>query len=193
MMAWSRRVKVVSPRLFLAVLMAGYSVSNTLYANERVRQDEFVQANETRHQWVNERNGRAGMLMVTGELLSSPCTLETNEIDLQQEMQPEGMLERYKVKVNLAGCGDGDTQRQTGLNKIITTQSALLYNREGGLQPEEQMVSNGKVVLHHGRNQLLYYLNKNQRQALTSQHVSEHMQITPLMSSSLLHLILGYE
>ncbi|MBW5823067.1 pilus-assembly fibrillin subunit, partial [Yersinia enterocolitica] len=118
---------------------------------------------------------------------------ETNEIDLQQEMQPEGMLERYEVKLNLAGCGDGEPQRQTGRNKIIATQSALLYNREGGLPPEEQMVSNGKVVLHHGRNQLLYYLNKNQRQALTSQHVSDHIQIVPLTSNSLLHLILGYE
>ncbi|MBA0959776.1 nuclease PIN, partial [Escherichia coli] len=67
-------MKLVAARVFLAVLMAGYIVNNVLYANERVKQEEFLHVDETRHQWVNERNGRTGMLVVSGALLSSPCT-----------------------------------------------------------------------------------------------------------------------
>lgn len=188
-----KMVEFVTIRVLLAILIAICSINNVLYANELVRQYELSHINETRHQWVNERNGRTGMLMVSGALLSSPCTLETNEIDLQKDMQPQGMLERYVFKLNLTGCGDGVTKKQLSRVKTIATQNALLYSREEGMQPEQKMLSNGKVVLDNGCNQLIYYMNKNQRQTLINQHRSDHIQITPFTGSSLLHLMLDYE
>lgn len=187
--ARSRVMKLVAARVFLAVLMAGYIDNNVLYANEWVKQEEFLHVDETRHQWVNERNGRTGMLIVSGALLSSPCSLETNEIDLHKDMQPQGMLERYVFKLKLVGCGDGDAKIQESRDKIIAIQSALLYNRMGEVQ-EKNMLSNGKIALESGQNQLIYYMNKDQRHTLVN---SGHMQITPLAISSLLHLLLRYE
>lgn len=186
-------MKLVATRVFLAVLMAGYIVNNVLYANEWVKKEEFLHVDETRHQWVNERIGRTGMLLVSGALLSSPCTLETNEIDLHKDMHPQGMLERYVFKLKLVGCGYGDAKIQASRDKTIATQNALLYNRKGGQPAEQKMLSNGKVALENGQNHLIYYMNKNQRQALISQHISDHTHMAPLASSSLLHLLLGYE
>lgn len=40
-------------------------------------------------------------------LLSSPCTLETNEVELPLPEQKEGIMTRYALKLNLLGCGDG--------------------------------------------------------------------------------------
>lgn len=186
-------MKLVAVRVFLAVLMAGDIANNLVYANEWVKQEEFLHVDETRHQWVNERNGRTGMLIVSGALLSSPCTLETNEIDLHKDMQPQGMLERYVFKLKLVGCGDGDAKMQASHDKTIATQSALLYKRKGGQPAEQKMLSNGRVALENGRNHLIYYMNKNQRKALISQHRSDHTHMAPLASNSLLHLLLGYE
>lgn len=186
-------MKLVAVRVFLAVLMAGYINNNVLYANEWVKQEEFLHVNETRHQWVNERNGRTGMLIVSGALLSSPCTLETNEIDLHKDMQLQGMLERYMFKLNLVGCGDGDAKMQESRDKTIATQRALLYNRKGGQPAEQKMLSNGRVTLENGQNHLIYYMNENQRKALVSQNRSDYTHMAPLASNSLLYLLLGYE
>ena len=183
-------MKLVAVRVFLTVLIALYTTNNMVYANERVGQEEFLHVNETRHQWVNERNGRTGMLIVSGALLSSPCTLETNEIDLHKDMQPQGMLERYVFKLKLVGCGDGDAKMQA---KTIATQSALLYKRKGEQPAEQKMLGNGRVALENGRNHLIYYMNKNQRKALISQHGADYTHMAQLASNSLLHLLLGYE
>lgn len=68
--------------IFLAALLVSCSMNSVLRADELVMRDNFFVADETRHQWVNEHNGRTGMLTVSGALLSSPCTLETNEVEL---------------------------------------------------------------------------------------------------------------
>ncbi|MFO6428144.1 pilus-assembly fibrillin subunit [Escherichia coli] len=64
--------------LCLAALLVSCSMNSVLRADELVMRDNFFVADETRHQWVNEPNGRTGMLTVSGALLSSPCTLETD-------------------------------------------------------------------------------------------------------------------
>ncbi|HBC1707902.1 TPA: hypothetical protein ICA47_004710 [Escherichia coli] len=54
--------------IFLAALLVSCSM------------DSVLRADETRHQWLNERNDRTGMLTVSGALLSYQCTLDTNEV-----------------------------------------------------------------------------------------------------------------
>ncbi|MFO6426154.1 pilus-assembly fibrillin subunit [Escherichia coli] len=56
-------------------------MNSVLRADELVMRITFLWQMKTCHQWVNEHNGRTGMLTVSGALLSSPCTLETNEVD----------------------------------------------------------------------------------------------------------------
>ncbi|EEX3983084.1 nuclease PIN, partial [Escherichia coli] len=68
--------------LCLAALLVSSSMSSVLQAGELVVRDDFFVADENRHQWVNEDNGRTGTLNVKGALVSSPCILETPEIKL---------------------------------------------------------------------------------------------------------------
>lgn len=90
----------------LAALLVSCCMNSVLRADELVIRDNFFVADESRHQWVNERNGRTGMLTVSGALLSSPCTLETNEVELVLQ-QKEDIITRYALELNLQGCGDG--------------------------------------------------------------------------------------
>ncbi len=76
--------------LCLSVLLVSCSMISSLRADELVMRDNFFVADESHHQWVNERNGRTGMLTVSGALLSSSCTLETNEVELPLPEQKEG-------------------------------------------------------------------------------------------------------
>ncbi|EPI2623829.1 pilus-assembly fibrillin subunit [Escherichia coli] len=51
--------------LCLAALLVSCSMNSVLRADELVMRDNFFVADETRHQWVNEHNGRTGMLTVS--------------------------------------------------------------------------------------------------------------------------------
>lgn len=138
--------------LCLAALLVSCSMNSVLRADELVMRDNFFVADETRHQWVNEHNGRTGMLTVRGALLSSPCTLETNEVELPLQKSTEGIMTRYALKLNLLGCGDGGAVTSAtsvaGRDSMMVMQSALLTGVEDGvLQPEQRMVSTGRVCV----------------------------------------------
>lgn len=189
-------------RICLAVLLVGCSMNSVLQADELIMRDNFFVADETRHQWINERNGRTGMLLVSGALLSSPCSLETNEVVLPLPEQKEGIMTRYMLKLNLLGCGDGGAVTSAGSTAgrdgMMVMQSALLTGVEGRLlQPEQRMVSTGRAVVYGGANQFTYYLSETQQQALAGQQAADRAQGKPYMNprdnNALLRLRLDYE
>ncbi|EPH4539862.1 pilus-assembly fibrillin subunit [Escherichia coli] len=188
--------------LCLAALLVSCSMNSVLRADELVMRDDFFVADETRHQWVNERNGRTGMLTVRGALLSSPCTLETNEVELPLQKSTEGIMTRYALKLNLLGCGDGGAVTSAasvaGRDSMMVMQSALLTGVEDGvLQPEQRMVSTGRAVVYGGANQFTYWLSEAQQQALAGQQATDRAQGKPYMNPrdnpALLRLRLDYE
>ncbi|HAX9692283.1 TPA: nuclease PIN, partial [Escherichia coli] len=142
------------------------------------------------------------MLTVSGALLSSPCTLETNEVELPLQKSTEGIMTRYALKLNLLGCGDGGAVTSAGLvagrDSMMVMQSALLTGVEDGvLQPEQRMVSTGRAVVYGGANQFTYWLSESQQQALVGRWVTERMQgkrhQNPRENPALLRLRLDYE
>lgn len=164
--------------------------------------NSVLRADEARHQWVNEHNGRTGMLTVSGALLSSPCTLETNEVELPLPEQKEGIMTRYALKLNLLGCGDGGAVTSAasvaGRDSMMVMQSALLTGVEDGvLQPKQRMVSTGRAVVYGGANQFTYWLSEAQKQALVSQQATDRLQEKLYMdlwdNTTLLCLRLDYE
>ncbi|HCU0389670.1 TPA: nuclease PIN [Escherichia coli] len=186
----------------LAALLVSCSMNSVLRADELVMRDNFFVADEIRHQWVNEHNGRTGMLTVSGALLSSPCTLETNEVELPLQKSTEGIMTRYVLKLNLLGCGDGGAVTSAtsvaGRDSMMVMQSALLTGVEDGvLQPEQRMVSTGRAVVYGGSNQFIYYLSEAQQQALAGQQAADRAQGKPYMNprdnTALLRLRLDYE
>ncbi|HAW3202030.1 TPA: pilus-assembly fibrillin subunit [Escherichia coli] len=188
--------------LCLAALLVSCSMNSVLRADELVMRDNFFVADETRHQWVNEHNGRTGMLTVRGALLSSPCTLETNEVELPLQKSTEGVMTRYVLKLNLLGCGDGGAVTSAGSvagrDSMMVMQSALLTGVEDGvLQPEQRMVSMGHAVVYGGANQFTYWLTEAQQQALAGQQAADRAQGKPYMNPrdnpALLRLRLDYE
>ncbi|WP_407904143.1 pilus-assembly fibrillin subunit [Escherichia coli] len=188
--------------LCLATLLVSCSMNSVLRADEIVPQNDFFVADESRHQWVNEHNGRTGMLTVSGALLSSPCTLETNEVELPLQKSTEGIMTRYVLKLNLLGCGDGGAVTSAGSvagrDSMMVMQSALLTGVEDGvLQLEQRMVSTGRAVVYGGANQFTYWLSEAQQQALVGRWVTERMQgkrhLNPRENPALLRLRLDYE
>ncbi|MCE9975902.1 nuclease PIN, partial [Escherichia coli] len=141
-------------------------------------------------------------LTVSGALLSSPCTLETNEVELPLPEQKEGIMTRYALKLNLLGCGDGgavtSANSVAGRDSMMVMQSALLTGVEDGvLQPEQRMVSTGRAVVYGGANQFTYWLSEAQQQALAGQQATDRAQGKPYMNprdnTALLRLRLDYE
>ena len=191
-------MKRVTTGLCLAALLVSGSMNSVLRADDVVRRDEglFV-ADESRHRWVTEHNGRIGELMVSGALVFSPCTLDTGEVALPLERQVEGIQVRYALNLNLARCGEGGSVvSQAGRDSLMVMHHALLTGG-GGLQPEQRMVSTGRALLLGGANRFTYYLSEPQVQALAGQQASERAQGRPYMNprdnSALLRLRLDYE
>ncbi|WP_105269269.1 pilus-assembly fibrillin subunit [Escherichia sp. MOD1-EC6163] len=187
--------------LYLAALLVSICMNSVLRADETVMQDSFFTADEPRHQWVNELNGRTGQLLVSGALLSSPCTLMTNEVQLPLPEYGE-IIKHYELKLNLRGCGYGDVMLSstsaTERNSITVMQSTLLTKEEGGmLHPKQQLVSAGRAFVYNGANQLTYRLNKKQQMALTNAQAKNRAQgntyTNPQNDNYLLSLRLDYE
>lgn len=192
----------VTTGLGLVALLVSCSMSSVLQADELVMRDNFFVADESRHQWVNERNGRTGMLTVSGALLSSPCTLETNEVELPLPEQKKGVMTRYALKLNLLECGNGaavtSASSVTGRDSMMVMQSALLTGRGAAvLQPEQRMVCTGRAVVYGGANQFTYWLSEAQQQALAGQLATDRAQGRTYMNlrdnTALLRLRLDYE
>ncbi|HIF2548635.1 TPA: pilus-assembly fibrillin subunit [Salmonella enterica] len=188
--------------LCLAALLVSCSMNSVLRADELVMRDNFFVADEARHKWVNEHNGRTGLLLVSGALLSSPCTLETNEVSLPLPEQKEGITARYMLRLDLLGCGEGgavtSASSPAGRDSMMVMQSALLTGVEGRLlQSEQRMVSTGRVVVYGGANQFTYYLSEAQQQALSGLQAANRVQGKPYMNPrdnrALLRLRLDYE
>lgn len=66
---------------YLAVVLGSCSMNGVSQADELLTRDDFFVADESRHQWVTEHNGRTGALNVKGALVSSPCILDTPEVN----------------------------------------------------------------------------------------------------------------
>lgn len=190
-------MKRMTTALCLAALLLSGGMNSVLGAP-----DDFFVANESRHQWVNGHNGRTGVLIVNGALLSSPCTLETSEAELPLPRRTQGMQDRYELTLNLVGCGDGgavtSAASDAGRGSIMVVYSALLTGTEGGLlQPEQRMVGTGRAVLHGGANRFTWLLSQAQQQALVTGQASDRAQGKPYMNprdnNALLRLRLDYE
>ncbi|HAP0323416.1 TPA: nuclease PIN [Escherichia coli] len=187
--------------LYLAALLVSSCMNSVLRADETVMQDSFFTADEPRHQWVNALNGRTGQLLVSGALLSSPCTLVTNEVQLPLPEYGE-IIKHYELKLNLRGCGYGgvmlSSTSATERNSITVMQSTLLTKEEGGmLHPKQQLVSAGRAFVYNGANQFTFRLNKKQQMALTNAQAKNRAQgntyTNPQNDNYLLSLRLDYE
>ncbi|MCV0450932.1 protein papJ, partial [Escherichia coli] len=73
--------------LYLIALSLSGFIHTFLRAEERGIYDDVFTADELHHYRINERGGRTGSLAVSGALLSSPCTLVSNEVPLS--LRPE--------------------------------------------------------------------------------------------------------
>ncbi len=190
-------MKRMTTALCLAAFLLSSGMNSVLGAP-----DDFFVANESRHQWVNEHNGRTGVLIVSGALLSSPCTLETSEAELPLPRRTQGMQDTYELALNLVGCGDGGAVMSAvsgaGRDSTMVVYSALLTGVEGGLlQPDQRMVGTGRAVLHGGANRFTWSLSQAQQQALVTGQASDRAQGRPYMNprdnNALLRLRLDYE
>lgn len=156
--------------LCLVSLILNSGINSLSYADEVVNSESFFKTDTTDHYQQINNNNHTGMLIVSGALLSSPCTLETNEVELPLQRNKFGS--RYVLKLNVVGCGEGgivtSANSTAGRDSTMVLQSTLLVEScSDYLPPEQRIVRSGRVVLYGGSNQFTYYLNKNQQRILT--------------------------
>lgn len=182
----------------LTALLLSSCINDLSYAETFVIQDDFFVANERRHQWINEQNGRAGELIVSGELFSSPCILESNEMELPYKKTK--FLERYHLNLDLVGCGEGRDVTSISFvenNFNVVVHKAVLKGLDDEvLESAQRMVGAGKIALRDGDNKIKYYLSKKQQEALMKQkrETCDSCQPTGTYSANaLLSLRLDYE
>lgn len=166
--------KVTTAVALMALLLSAGMNSVVLHASELLTRDLFFVADESRHEWVSEHNGRTGLLEVRGALMASPCMLDTSEVVLPLPAEMSGLHDRYPLALDLRGCGYGDdlTSEDTPAARttVMIVYSALLTGREGGvLQPGQRMLGTGRAILHGGSGRLTWYLSDVQRQMLMVQ------------------------
>ncbi|BET81264.1 Type 1 fimbrial protein [Edwardsiella anguillarum] len=201
-------MKKVTIALAAVAMLLTLSMNRVLHADEVVTHNDFFIPDESRHQWINEQNGRTGELIVYGALLSSPCVLATHEVILPLNRVAQGLTERYPLVLNLLGCGEGggvvSAGSVAGVNSTLVLHSALLSGDDGNAwSPELQTIGKGRIWMHGGANQLTYFLTITQRQALThtrealltSKTGSQPAQpfISPRAPTRLVQLRLDYE
>ncbi|HCR3451292.1 TPA: nuclease PIN [Citrobacter werkmanii] len=189
-------VTVLSGLLMLLV-MAG--AGRTVQAEELLTRPAFFVADESRYQWPveRERGGRTGVLEVRGALLTSPCSLVTNEYSLPAT---QGREDLPPLRLDLTGCGDGDdlTSAQTpaGRTSVTVVYSALLAGMEGGvLQTGQRLLGTGRAQLRGGSSRMTWYLSAAQHQALRDRLVTRTAR-TPYVSPAspgVLRLRMDYE
>ncbi|EFD0337402.1 TPA: protein papJ, partial [Escherichia coli] len=93
--------------LYLIALSLSGFIHTFLRAEERGIYDDVFTADELHHYRINERGGRTGSLAVSGALLSSPCTLVSNEVPLSLRPENHSASAGAPLMLRLAGCGDG--------------------------------------------------------------------------------------
>ncbi|MFV5712023.1 pilus-assembly fibrillin subunit [Escherichia coli] len=161
-------MNMTATRLCLAVLLVGCGVNSTLQADELGTHDNFFVADETRHQWVNEHSGRTGVLEVRGALLTSPCTLVTNESPLPTTTM---LRKEIPLRLYLTGCGDGED--------LTVVPSAQVDTR--------------RAQLHGGSSQMTWYMSPAQYRDIRAVRKMGASYIIGPASPGLLRLRMDYE
>ncbi|WP_097738859.1 pilus-assembly fibrillin subunit [Escherichia coli] len=147
--------------LSMAALLVSCCMNHVLRAEELVFRDDFFLAKEPRHQWINEKNGRTGILKIQGALLISPCTLATNEVTLS-----ESLHDTQALKLKLIGCGGGDKLidyiSSDSFGAITLTESAQLIidMNKYITSSEESKAHRYNLAIYNGTTYLTYLLHK---------------------------------
>ena len=179
---------------YLAVVLGSCSMNGVSQADEVLMRDNFFVADESRHQWVTEHNGRTGTLNVKGALVSSPCILDTPEVTFPLKKDER----RYVLNLKISRCGDGNSdipeRQSTDHGGIIIKQSAMLKAGKDEI-PLSAWRNDGVIRnnLRHGDNQITYYVNEAQYQKLAKTQMPASVYKTSDSNRGLLHLKIMYE
>lgn len=143
----------VAAGFYLAVVLGSCGMNGISLADELLMRDSFFVADESRHQWVNENNGRTGALNVKGALVSSPCQLDTNEVQISERKKRRDI---QKVKVNMSGCGYGNVPESfSEWNRKLYVNASITMS---GLLRRACYLPSKRKFLSDGENQLIFYL-----------------------------------
>lgn len=191
-------MKVTSRGLCGLAFMVSAGTHNMLYAEEIFPSNDFFWGGTNHTQWENDSGRFIGGLAVRGTLLSSPCTLETNEVVLPASSSSTAT--RYLLKLNLVGCGEGE--EAINMSSAVSVFAALglrsaLFSDEGAVG-EHQLQEQSWMKLKSGANQLTYILNEQQLASAGMGGIEEVKNRTapsqlPYASNRILRLRMNYE
>lgn len=177
---------------YLAIVLGSCGMNAISQADELLTWDNFFVADESRHQWINEHNGRTGTLNAKGALVSSPCILETPEIKLPLP-QDKG---KYVFDIKLSHCGDGlsKTSEQNPGDNVYVKQRIILKERENDvLLSEHKSYRIIRNFLRNGDNRLIYFMNNEQHKKISRMQSEKTLNIMSDHRITSLQLYIFYE
>lgn len=118
-------------------------VNISAYADEIIIKDRFFLPDEEAHKVMNSNGLRTGILEIKGQLHSSPCRMDRNELHITDSTN--------KLSVGLTGCGFGQNGIKTPVkskDKIIPVKVDILANgRKSSLHSLSLKLHDGKNTL----------------------------------------------
>lgn len=185
-------MKKVTTSLYVATLLLWGAMDSAPLADELAVQDNLFRDSEVYPQNNRVGSARTGMLIVSGALLSSPCILESNDVDLPLQKQVIAGREYYSLKMGLVGCGVGGSAvtsvSSPGWENSVMTIQSMLLNRDS--LSSANIIGSGRVIVHGGIKQLVYHLTGEQMRAMTEY---ENVLVDRGKHSPALLLYLSYE
>ena len=156
--------------LYLIALSLSGFIHTFLRAEERGIYDDVFTADELHHYRINERGGRTGSLAVSGALLSSPCTLVSNEVPLSLRPENHSAAAGAPLMLRLAGCGDGGALLPGKRGVTMTVSGSLVTGPGTGsaLLPDRKLSGCDHLVIHDGDTFLLCRPDRRQEEMLAA-------------------------
>ncbi|EGM2363798.1 hypothetical protein IRP16_004178, partial [Salmonella enterica] len=120
---------------------------------------------------------------ISGGLLSSPCTLETNELPLPTERYGK----EKEIRIIVSGCGDGNSDTGTvsqlfpGQGKTIAIHAMKLIATDNDVVLQRKHSDKiAGIRIRNGINQFIYFLNYKRKLSdcfsLTGKHDNYKLQ-----------------
>jgi hypothetical protein len=170
-------------------ILVNLACSHNVFADEIIEQAGHPMVDERRQQWINEHYGRTGVLVVNGALVTSPCTLQNNEIELPS--LPTWFSkgdQRYPMVLNLSGCGDGSDfsspMAATIASKMVASSQFLsVFGADIGVGAKQ-------IQLTGGDNAVTFYLSAYQYELSNKKRLDSRSIYS---KSSTLELKLAYQ
>ncbi|WP_036964943.1 pilus-assembly fibrillin subunit [Providencia alcalifaciens] len=152
----------------LFVLMS-FGMNFYSHADELFTHEKFFTPSDNSSVKNLSGNEIGGEIIVQGNLFSSPCILDSDEIFIPTIPLNSG--KSLPIILKLRGCGDGDEQRpnSTKSGGILIAYSALVSDGSKNIigKLHSRVIETGNITIYGGKGNIVWQLNQFQQDIIS--------------------------